>query len=107
MSGRLLSIATAATYCLPAAAPDPALAQYIARGWLGCLFAWALWRGWSIAALDLLCIAAWEGSTSVCGAYFARWAPSAKGLCDSGTGLPITWPMLALTVLAIAAPRET
>ena len=100
-ASQLLPIATAATYCLPWAFPDPALAQYIMRGWLGCLCALALWRGWRITAAAALCIVVWEGATSMCGAYFADLAPAAEGLCDKGTGLPWTWPSLAITVLAV------
>lgn len=102
-----LPLATAAVYCLPAAFIDPALAQYIARGWLGCLFAWALYRGWRINRVELASIVAWEGATSVCGAYFAGLAPAVEGMCDKGTGLPITLPSLALTVAAcIYQPKE-
>ena len=96
-----LPILVAAVYCLPPAFPDPALAQYILRGWLGCLCAWALFRGWRIGGASCACIVVWEGSTSVCGAYFAGWAPVVDGLCDKGTGLPVTLPALAVTVAAV------
>lgn len=98
---RILLLATAAAYTVPPWLPDPPLAFYIGRGWLGCLFAWALWRGWPINLPTLLAIGAWESSAAVCGSFFADLAPAATGaLCDKGTGLPITYPSLALTVLA-------
>lgn len=98
----LLVLATAATYCLPSWLLDPPLAFYIARGWLGCLFAWALFRGWAVTWVDLTAIASWEASSSICGAYFAHLTPAAAGsLCDAGTGLPMTLPSLALTLAAV------
>lgn len=97
----ILPLATAAAYCIPEWTPDPSLAFYIARGWLGCLFAWALWRRWRITGLQVLCVVAWEASSALCGSFFAGIAGSALGaLCDAGTGLPITLPSLALTVAA-------
>lgn len=96
----LLPLLVAAVYCMPRLSTDPALAQYIARGWLGCLFAWALWRGWRIGGASCACIAVWEGATSMCGFFFAGLAPAVEGLCDKGTGLPFTWPSLALTLAA-------
>lgn len=98
-----LPIIVAATYCLPATFPDPALAQYILRGWLGCLCALALYRGWRIGGASCACIVVWEGSTSVCGAFFAGLVPAVEGLCDKGTGLPVTLPALAFTVIAVLA----
>lgn len=103
----LLPIATAAVYCIPPWLPDAPLAFYIGRGWLGCMFAWALFRGWRITGLTLASLVAWEGSASICGAYFAHLTPFAFGsLCDAGTGLPITLPSLALTLAAcVYKPR--
>ncbi len=97
----LLPLATAAVYCLPAWLPDAPLAFYIGRGWLGCLFAWALWRGWRVNGLTFAALASWEASSSLCGAFFADLTPAAAGaLCDQGTGLPLTLPSLALTLAA-------
>lgn len=97
----LLPLAATAVYCLPAWMPDPPLAFYVGRGWLGCLLAWALFRGWRVNWLTLACLMAWEASSSVCGAFFAGLTPAAMGsLCDAGTGLPLTLPSLALTVAA-------
>ena len=98
---RRVLLATAAVYCLPVWMPDPPLAFYIGRGWLGCLYAWALWRRWPINVPTLLALLSWESSSALCGSYFANLAPAATGaLCDKGTGLPFTWPTLALTIIA-------
>lgn len=98
---RIALLATAATYCLPPWLPDPPLAFYVGRSWLGCLFAWALWRRWNINLPTLLAVMSWESSAAICGAYFAHLAPAATGaLCDKGTGLPMTFPSLALTLWA-------
>jgi len=99
--GAVVPILVAAVYCLPQWFPDPALAQYILRGWLGCLCAVALWRGWRITGLACVCIVAWEGATALCGSFFAGLAPAVEGLCDKGTGLPITLPALAVTIMAV------
>ena len=97
----LLPLAAAAAYCIPAWLPDPPLAFYIARGWLGCLYVVALWRCWRITGWTLASVASWEASSAICGAYFAGLAPEAAGsLCDRGTGLPITLPSLAIAVIA-------
>ena len=97
-----LLLAAVAVYCLPAWLPDAPLAFYIGRGWLGCLFAWALWRGWRVTGLTFAALASWEASSAVCGAFFADLTPVAVGsLCDSGTGLPLTLPSLALTLAAL------
>lgn len=103
----LLPLAAAAAYCVPAWLPDPPLAFYIARGWLGCLFAWALYRRWPISGATLACLVCWEASSSMCGSFFAHLAPVAVGsLCDKGTGLPLTLPSLALTLVAcVYKPR--
>lgn len=96
----LLPLAVAAVYCLPRAFPDPALAQYIARGVLGCLYAVALWAGWRIGGTSCACIVAWEGATSACGLLYASETPAFGGLCDAGSGLPWTYPSLAVTLAA-------
>lgn len=99
----LLPLLVAAVYCLPRAFPDPPLAQYIARGLLGCLGAWALWRGWRIGAATALCIAIWEGASALCGGLYIAYAPAWEGLCDAGSGVPWTYPSLALTLAATIA----
>lgn len=87
-------------YATPGLFPDPALAFYIARGWLGCLTAYALWRGWRIPLPALAVALVWEGSSALCGVLFAKLLPlPATSMCDAGTGLPITWPALAVTLL--------
>ena len=97
----LLPLAAAAAYCLPSWLPDPPLAFYIGRGWLGCLYAWALLRRWQIGGLTFAALASWEASSAICGAFFADLTPAAVGsLCDTGTGLPLTLPSLALTLAA-------
>lgn len=98
----VLPLSSAAVYCVPPWLPNPSLAFYICRGWLGCLFAYALLRGVQIAPLTFASVATWEASSSLCGALYADLASSAWGsLCDRGTGLPMTWPSLALTLAAI------
>lgn len=102
----ILPLATAAVYCLAALFPEPPLAFYIGRGWLGCLFAWALFSGWRIDAWSLAAIACWEASSSICGAFFAGLTPVAAGsLCDKGTALPLTIPSVALTLVATIKSR--
>lgn len=99
----LLQLATAAVYCVPAWLPNAPLAFYIGRGWLGCLFAWALYSGTRIGPVTLVALLAWEASSSFCGALYAHMASLAWGsLCDRGTGLPLTLPSLALTLAAVA-----
>jgi len=95
----LVVLATAAVYCLAPLFPSAPLAFYIGRGWLGCLFAWALWRGWRITGLQLVAVLSWEASSSLCGSVYAGLTGVA-GLCDAGTGLPLTWPSLAITLVA-------
>ena len=103
----IFPLATAAVYCLSVLFPEPTLAFYIGRGWLGCLFAWALYRGWRINGWSLAAIVCWEASSSVCGAFFAGLTPIAAGsLCDKGTALPLTIPSVALTLVAIIKSRE-
>jgi len=82
----------------------PSLAFYIGRGWLGCAFAFALWRGVRISGGVALAVCLFEASTSVCGSLFAAGAPEGTtSLCDTGTGLPLT--LLGLTgVLAAVLP---
>lgn len=105
MSAWLL-VAVLLTYTLPDLFPDPTLAFYIARGWLGCLFAVALWRGWRISWPVALAIVVFEGSSAVCGALFAAGAPpGTSGLCDSGSGLPLTLLGVAVALAAAVAPR--
>jgi len=103
----ILPLASAAVYCMPKLFPEPSLAFYIGRGWLGCLFAWALLRGWRIDLWSFAAVACWEASSAVCGAFFAGLAPVAAGsLCDKGTALPLTIPSVALTLVAIIKSRE-
>lgn len=103
----LLPLAAAAVYCVPAWLPNPPLAFYIGRGWLGCLFAWALFRRWHVGPLTLAALICWEASASLCGALYAHLASLAWGsLCDRGTGLPLTLPSLALTLAAVAFDRR-
>lgn len=97
----VLPLATAALYCLVGLFPDAPLAFYIARGWLGVLFAWAMWRGLRITWVSALSIAVWEAATSVCGALYDTGIPAVDGMCTRGTGLPFSWPALALTVAAV------
>lgn len=108
MRPMVLPLATAAVYCIPAWLPNAPLAFYIGRGWLGCLFAWALYGGTRIGPLTLVSLLAWEGSSSLCGALYAHMASAAWGsLCDKGTGLPMTLPSLALTLAAVAFEHNT
>ncbi len=95
-----MPVLVAAVYCLPRAFGDPPLAQYIARGLIGCLGAWALWRGWRITGATAACIGVWEGATAVCGMLYIGAAPAWEGLCDAGSGVPWTYPSLAATVAA-------
>lgn len=97
-----LLAAVVAAYTIPHAMPDPALAFYVGRGWLGVAFAWALWRGvrlsWPVAAV----VALFEASTSVCGVLYAEGADAAfRGMCDAGSGLPVN--LLGLTGAVLAA----
>ncbi len=96
----LLPVLVAAVYCLPRAFADPPLAQYIARGLLGCLYALALWLGFRVSGPTCACIVAWEGSTSACGLLYAGLADAFGAMCDSGSGLPWTYPSLAVTLAA-------
>lgn len=96
----ILPVAVAAVYCLPRWFADPALAQYIARGLLGCIAGLALWRGVRVSGATAVCICAWEGATSLCGLLYVAAAPAWDGLCDRGSGLPWTYPSLAVTVAA-------
>jgi hypothetical protein len=86
--------------------PDPSLAFYIARGWLGAYTALLLYRAGVITALGGLVFAAWETSTAVCGSFFVFPLPIAEGLCDRGTGLPVTYPLLALTLVAVTRKNQ-
>jgi hypothetical protein len=95
----LMPAAVAAVYCLPRAFADPPLAQYIARGILGCLYALALWLGLRISGATCACIVAWEGSTSLCGLLYSH-VEAFGAMCDSGSGLPWTYPSLAVTLAA-------
>jgi hypothetical protein len=94
-------VAVLITYLAPYFFPSPPLAFYVARGWLGVMFAVALWRRWWITAPAMLVAATFEGSTAVCGALYAGGPRLAfEGLCDKGTGLPLTLPVLTGAVLA-------
>ena len=81
--------------------PHPPLAFYILRGWLGVWAAFGLWRGWRIPGPAFVVVALWEGSSAVCGSMYAGLLPAGviKPLCDKGTGLPLMWPALAVTLL--------
>lgn len=98
-------IATAAVYCVASEMPNAPLAFYIARGWLGCLFAWGLLRGWRITWLRFAAIASWEASSALCGSVYVGLTGVAS-LCDAGSGLPLTWPSLALTLIACIYGRR-
>jgi hypothetical protein len=97
-----LLVATLATYLLPAAFPDPSLAQYVMRGMLGVIMAFAIWRGVRITASVFAVIAIFEAATSVCGLLYSTFTPAFEGMCDAGTGLPLTLPVCAFALLAAA-----
>lgn len=94
--------AAVATYMLPPVFPDPSLAFYIMHGWEGCLFVICLYRKVPITACGCVVLLLWESSGSVCGALYASESPDAFGaLCDKGTGLPLTLPLLAVSLIAM------
>ncbi len=99
----IILLAVLAVYMLPGWAPDPPLAQYIARGWLGVLLLFALWRGWRIGAAVFAVTAVFEGATSVCGALYPLSTAGFEGLCDKGTGMPLTLPVLTGALVALLA----
>lgn len=90
-----------AVYLAPHLTSNPPLAFYCARGLLGCLCLYGLWRGWRITLPAMLVAGAFEAGTSVCGALYCASASLAfGGLCDKGTGLPLTLPALTGAVVA-------
>lgn len=97
----LLLLAVLAVHCLHGLFPSPQLAFYVGRGWLGALAAWMLWRGyrisWPVAAVWAL----FEASTSVCGVLYVGMPAAWGGLCDTGTGLPVSLLSLSLAALAL------
>ena len=97
-----LLAATLTTYLTPGFFPDPALAQYVMRGWLGCLFVFGLLRGWRLSPAAAAVIAVWEASTAICGTLYPVAPDAFEGLCDKGTGLPLTLPFLTGSLLALA-----
>ena len=97
-----LLLAVVATYMLPPFFPDPSLAFYILHGWEGCLFIICLYRKVPITASGCVVLSLWESSGSVCGSLYAAKAPDVFGsLCDKGSGLPLTLPLLAVTLIAM------
>lgn len=96
----LLLAASVAVHNLSGFFPDPSLAFYIARGWLGVLLAWALWRGVKVSAPVLAVLAVNEAATAVCGSLFNVWPSGFSGMCNAGTGLPVN--LIGLTGAALA-----
>jgi hypothetical protein len=96
-----LLLATLVTYLTPWLFPDPPLAFYVMRGWLGVCYVWAMWRGIRPSVPVLIMLGTFEASSAICGSMFAALAPAREGLCDAGTGLPTY--LLFLTGSAIAA----
>lgn len=98
-------VAVLLTYYLPHAFPNPPLAFYIARGWLGFSACWLLWRGYAIRWPVLAVAAVYEVSTSVCGAAYVGAPAVFEGLCDAGSGLPVN--LLGLVGALLAAVSLT
>lgn len=90
-----LLLCVIAAHSIPPLFPDPALAFYIARGWLGVMLLFGLWRGWSVGATVFAVAAVFEASTALCGSLYPVTTVGFEGLCDKGTGLPLTLPVLA------------
>ena len=101
MNGLLTIAAALLTYATPYAFPDPALAFYVMRGVFGCGAAIALATGWRISWPSAGVVIILEGSTSICGLIFEpQSGPITRGMCDAGSGMPLSLPVLAVVVLA-------
>lgn len=99
----LVLVAVLAVHNLHGLFPEPTLAFFIGRGWLGVLAAWLLWRGWRITWPTAAVWALYEGSASACGVLYVGMPAAFGGLCDAGTGLPVNLLGLTGAALALAA----
>jgi len=97
----LVLAAVLAVFNLHGLFPDPALAFYVMRGWLGCVGAAMLWRGWTISGPVAACWAWYEATASVCGVLYVAAPAAFGGQCDAGTGTPVN--LLGLVGAALAA----
>ena len=97
----LLLAAVLAVHNLHGLFPQPELAFYVGRGWLGLVGAVMLWRGWTITGSVAACWAWYEGSAAVCGVLYVADPAVFGGQCDAGTGTPVN--LLGLVGAALAA----